>query len=83
MSVSPDWSRGPGGAAPLPAGGRRGHGRGAERARARLTGDPVDEEEAKRDGELLERWRRSQGISHDVITQRAEEVRARLLMRRE
>ncbi len=54
-------------------------GRGAQRARAGLMGEPVDEEEAKRDGELLERWRRSQGISHDVIAQRAEQVRARLL----
>nr|MDP9484754.1 hypothetical protein [Actinomycetota bacterium] len=55
--------------------------RGAKRARAKLVDEPVDEEEAKRDGELLERWRRSQGIGRDVIAQRADEVRARLLMK--
>ncbi len=58
-------------------------GRGAQRARAKLTGAPVDEEEAKRDGELLGRWRRAQGIGRDVVTQCAEEARARLLMKRE
>ncbi|MDP9456885.1 MAG: hypothetical protein M3Q60_14160 [Actinomycetota bacterium] len=34
-------------------------------------------------GELLERWRRSQGIGRDVIAQRAGEARARLLEARE
>ncbi len=58
-------------------------GRGAGRARARLTSAPVDQKEAQRDSELLERWRRSQGISHTVIAQRAGEARARLLMPRE
>ncbi|MDP9458451.1 MAG: hypothetical protein M3Q60_22335 [Actinomycetota bacterium] len=55
--------------------------RGAKRARAKLMGEPVDEVETRRDGELLERWRRSRGISRDVIAQRAEQVRARLLMK--
>ncbi len=58
-------------------------GRGTQRARARLTSAPVDQKEAQRDSELLERWRRSQGISYAVIAQRAGEARARLLMRRE
>ncbi len=49
--------------------------------RARLVGAPVDEAEARRDGELLERWRRSQGIAPEVIAQEAEEVRAGLLMK--
>ncbi len=56
-------------------------GRGAARARARLTGEPVNEKEAKRDGELLERWRRAQGISPEVIAQEAEEARANLMRR--
>jgi hypothetical protein len=30
-------------------------------------------------GRVRERWRQSQGIGRDVIAQRAEEVRARLL----
>lgn len=69
---------------------RRGHappwqevvaaiGRGAGRAKARLTGEPVDESAAKTDGELLERWRRSQGAPD--IKSAADEARARLLMK--
>lgn len=58
-------------------------GRGASRARARLTGCPVDEEEVQRDGELLERWRRSQGIAPETVAQYAEEARAKLLEARE
>ncbi len=54
-------------------------GRGARKARARLTGETVDEADARRDGDLLERWRRSQGIAPEVIAQEAEEARARLL----
>lgn len=54
-------------------------GRGAGRARAKLTSKPVDEAEARKDGELLDRWRRSQGIAPVVIARRAEEARTRLL----
>ena len=39
----------------------------------------MDDEEAKRDEDLLERWCWSQGISQDVITQHVEEARAKLL----
>ena len=43
----------------------------------------MDEEEAKRDGEFLERWRRSQGIAPEAVAQHAEEARANLLEARE
>ena len=39
--------------------------------------------EAWRDEELLERWRRSQGIAPEAVAQHAEEARANLLEARE
>ncbi len=55
------------------------HQTGCSDGQVRLTGEPGDEAEARRDSELLERWRRSQGMGRDVIAQRAEQARARIL----